>query len=49
MAFDLTSELRRPLRSADGRAVLADAIGPTVDAIGRQRLVEQASGEGEGQ
>lgn len=42
MALDLTDELVRALRSADGRAAIADAITPAVDAIVAKRLAQQA-------
>jgi conjugal transfer/entry exclusion protein len=42
MALDLVTELVAALRSADGRAAIADAVGPAVDAILQRRLAEQA-------
>lgn len=42
MALDLASELVAALRSPDGRAALADAVGGVVDDIVKKRLAEQA-------
>jgi hypothetical protein len=42
MAIDLVTEFVAALRSADGRAAIADAIAPAVDAILQKRLAEQA-------
>jgi hypothetical protein len=42
MALDISREFIEALRSADGRAALADAIGPVVDEIVQRRLAERA-------